>query len=138
MPAACRGAPALDDMDLERHFARAFANERRTAMRPMAVAITLSTAVLLAGAAEAAGPPPRPTLTCPVDAVVSGSTCMDKYEASVWRVPNSTTTNRGLVVKIQQGSATVGNLTAGGATELGIAPVADYEPCANNGENCVD
>ena len=29
---------------------------------------------------------------CGDDAVVAGTVCMDKYEASVWRVPNPTTT----------------------------------------------
>ena len=47
--------------------------------------------VLLAGAAGAAGPPSGPLTKCPVDAVVSGAGCMDKYEASVWRVPDPTT-----------------------------------------------
>ena len=108
-------------------------------MRTRLKAVTIAAALMaLPNAAAAAAPPSGPLKSCPADAVVSGTVCMDKYEASVWRVPNSTTTNKGLVVKIQQGSATVGNLTAGGATELGIAPVADYEPCANNGENCVD
>ncbi len=68
----------------------------------MAAAVTL----LLAGAASAADPPGGPLTTCPVDAVVSGAGCMDKYEASVWRVPNPTTTNTALVAKIQQGTAT--------------------------------
>ena len=48
-------------------------------------------AVLLAGAAGAAGPPGGALTKCPADAVVSGTVCMDKYEASVWRVPNPTT-----------------------------------------------
>ena len=50
--------------------------------------------LLLAGAAVAGGPPSGPLTRCPPDAVVSGPGCMDKYEASVWRVPNATTTNR--------------------------------------------
>jgi len=41
---------------------------------------------------------------------------MYKYEASVWRVPNPTTINTGLVKKIQQGRATQADLTAAGAT----------------------
>jgi hypothetical protein len=62
---------------------------------------------------------------------------MDKYEASVWRVPNATTTNLGLVKKIQKGRATASDLAAGGATPLGTAS-DDYAPCDDNGQNCAD
>jgi hypothetical protein len=57
-------------------------------------------AVLVLGAHTAAvgDPPDAPLKKCPVDAVVSGTACMDTYEASVWRVPNATPTNKGLVV----------------------------------------
>ena len=64
---------------------------------------TAAAVVLLAGAAGAAGPPGGPLTKCPVDAVVAGAGCLDKYEASVWRVPNPTTTNAALVRKIQLG-----------------------------------
>jgi len=92
--------------------------------------------LLLAGTARAQGA--KPLTRCAPDAVVSGTVCMDKYEASVWRVPNATTTNRGLVLKIQQGKATVALLTAGGATQLGLVYPPDYAPCALNGQNCTD
>jgi hypothetical protein len=83
--------------------------------------ITVSAALaLLASAAGAGGPPSGPLKKCPVDAVVSGSTCMDKFEASVWRVPNATTTNVSLVKKLQQGKATAALLAAAGATQLGV------------------
>jgi hypothetical protein len=59
---------------------------------------------------------------------------MDKHEASVWRVPNATTANAGLVKKIQQGKATSALLAAGGATQLGIAS-DNYAPCADSGQN---
>jgi len=98
--------------------------------------ITLAVA-LLAGAAGAAGPPSGPLTKCPVDAVVSGAGCMDKYEASVWRVPNPTTTNAALVRRIQLGKATQADLTAGGATQLGTAS-DDYAPCTHNGQNCAN
>jgi hypothetical protein len=45
----------------------------------------------------------KPLKKCPADSVVSGTVCMDKYEATVWRVPNATTTNRGLVAKTRSG-----------------------------------
>jgi formylglycine-generating enzyme required for sulfatase activity len=72
-----------------------------------------------------------------VDAVISGTVCMDKYEASVWRVPDPLGAHKGLVTKIQKGTATAAGLTAGGATQLGVAS-DDYAPCANSGQNCTN
>jgi formylglycine-generating enzyme required for sulfatase activity len=63
---------------------------------------------------------------CKPDAVKAGSVCMDKYEASVWQVPNPTTTNKKLVKKIQSGTATLANLQAGGATQ--ISPSSSCTP----------
>lgn len=74
---------------------------------------------------------------CPPDAVRSGATCIDKFEASVWRVPNPTTTNAALVAKIEQGTATAADLEAGDATALGTAS-DNYAPCADSGQNCAD
>ena len=87
-------------------------------MRHMSNGVVSAAALvlLLAGVAGAADPPGALVMTCPGDAVLSGTGCMDKYEASVWRVPHPTTTNKALVTKIQQGSATAALLTAGGAT----------------------
>jgi len=93
--------------------------------------------LLIAGMAHAGGPPGGPVKTCAVDAVVSGAGCMDKYEASVWRVPRPNTANRALVTKIRQGTATVASLKAGGATPLG-ALMDDYAPCADSGQNCTN
>jgi hypothetical protein len=98
---------------------------------------TATTSSLAAGlimgamaAAHAAG-------TCGPDAVVAGPVCLDRYEASVWRVPNPTTTDASLVTKIQLGLATLVDLTTGGATPLGTAG-DDYAPCANDGQNCAN
>jgi formylglycine-generating enzyme required for sulfatase activity len=77
------------------------------------------------------------TSTCGPDAVVAGTVCLDRYEASVWRVPDPTTTNATLVRKIQLGTATHTDLTAAGATQLGRL-VDDYAPCTANGQNCAD
>ena len=74
---------------------------------------------------------------CPIDSVRSGTGCMDKYEASVWRVPGPTTTNAGLVRKIQMGTATTSDLTAGAATQLGVGS-DNYAPCNDNGSACTD
>ena len=101
----------------------------------MASGLTVSAAlVLLASTAGAQGA--KRLNKCPLDAVVSGTVCMDTYEASVWRVPNATTTNAGLVKKIQQGKATAADLTAGGATQLVVAN--DYAPCGLSGQNCTN
>jgi formylglycine-generating enzyme required for sulfatase activity len=79
---------------------------------------------------------PAPGTGCGPDAVVAGTVCLDKYEASVWRVPDPTATNAALVRKIQLGKATRADLTAGGATPLGTT--VDYVPCEDNGQNCAN
>jgi hypothetical protein len=55
------------------------------------------------------------TLKCPPDSVKVGNVCIDTYEASVWQIDP---TNRSLVNKVQQGKATLADLTKGGATQL--------------------
>src|SRR5262245_59538894 len=69
--------------------------------------------------------------TCGPDAVLVGAVCLDRYEATVWKVPNPTTTNAGLVKKITLGTATRADLTAGGA----IRVIARNE-CSRSGQNC--
>jgi len=94
---------------------------------------------LLPSAAVAQGA--RPLTKCAPDAVVSGTVCMDRYEASVWRVPDPLGANRGLVKKIRQGKAKAADLAKGGATQLGLfgpAGTDDYAPCADSGQNCLD
>ena len=106
-------------------------------MRQLSRAMMMVATVLLASTAGAQGA--KPLTKCAPDAVVSGTVCMDKFEASVWRVLNPATTNKGLVKKIQQGKATVADLAKGGATQLGTtAVVAPYAPCADSGQNCTD
>jgi Sulfatase-modifying factor enzyme 1 len=104
----------------------------RDAMRKMAVA-----AAVVLGGSTAAAQGAKPLTKCAPDAVVSGTVCMDKYEASVWRVPGPTSTNKRLVKKIQQGKAKITDLTKGGATQLGVGS-DDYSPCENGGQNCTD
>ena len=72
------------------------------------------TAVCLAAAVSAGAG----TLRCPPDSVKVGNLCIDTYEASVWQIPPS---NTALVKLVQAGKATLANLTAGGATQLGAA-----------------
>jgi formylglycine-generating enzyme required for sulfatase activity len=61
--------------------------------------------------------------TCPPDAVRVGPTCVDTYEASVWDVPPA---NTGLINKIKKGTATLADLTAGGATQ--VSPSSSCSP----------
>jgi hypothetical protein len=90
-------------------------------------------AVLLVGeAAWAQGA--KALKKCPPDAVVSGTVCMDKYEASVWRVPPG----HKVIKKILAGKAKLADLTAAGATQLGTAS-DNYGPCTDNGQtSCGD
>src|SRR5437867_2120736 len=55
------------------------------------------------------------TLKCPPDSVEVGTVCIDRYEASVWQIALS---NTALVQKVQAGTATLADLTGGGATQL--------------------
>src|SRR5947207_766714 len=55
------------------------------------------------------------TLKCPPDSVKGGNACIDLYEASVWQIALS---NTALVQKVQAGTATLADLTGGGATQL--------------------
>jgi formylglycine-generating enzyme required for sulfatase activity len=76
---------------------------------------------VIAAVALAALAAPGPSWAkCPPDAVQVGPVCVDKYEASVWSIPNPTTTNKRLLAKLQSGKATLADLTAGGATQLGV------------------
>lgn len=105
---------------------------RRTAPSAAMLVVTL---VLAASPADAQGA--KPLTKCAPDAVVSGTVCMDKYEASVWRVPNPLGANKGLVKRIQQGKATFADLTGGGATQLGVGS-DNYAPCVDSGQTCLD
>lgn len=85
-----------------------------------------------------AGFPDGPPTKCAPDAVLSGSRCIDMFEASVWRVPAPTGVNKGLVKKIRQGKATREKLLAAGATLLGASNAIPYTPCEKYGANCTD
>jgi hypothetical protein len=64
-----------------------------------------------------AGPPgPAFPITCPPDSVLTGTTCIDKYEASVWAIPAEQT---GLIKMVQDGKATLADLMTDGATQQG-------------------
>ena len=90
---------------------------------------------LAAGSAGAQGW--RALKRCPADSVVSGTVCMDAFEASVWRVPADLPAHHSLVKLIQQGTATAAVLSAGGATQQGITD-DNYSPCHDRGQDCND
>jgi len=92
--------------------------------------------VMLLSSAAAADFPRFPVRRCSDDAVVAGTVCLDKYEATVWRVSDPTTTNVSLVRRIRLGTARRDDLEAGGAIQLGTD--VSYEPCARDGQNCTD
>ena len=50
-------------------------------------------------------------LTCPPDAVRSGTVCIDTYEASVWKILPD---DPALITKVRSGTATLTDLQAGG------------------------
>lgn len=57
---------------------------------------------------------------CAPDAVPVGPACVDKYESSVWAIPAA---NARLIRRVQRGKATLADLTAGGATQVGAIPM---------------
>lgn len=104
-------------------------------MTSSSVGFALAGLLLVATTAAAQGA--KPLRKCPADAVVSGTVCMDTYEASAWRVPDPLGANKNLVKKIQQGKATAEQLAEGGATLLGTAG-DDYGTCGDLGAGCTD
>ncbi|MCI0655864.1 MAG: formylglycine-generating enzyme family protein [Acidobacteria bacterium] len=109
-----------------------------TTMKRSMLIVSLAVGMLMSVArADVLKAPRTPVKKCGADTVLAGTVCLDTYEASVWRVPNPTTTNALLVKKIQNGNATQADLTAGGATQLGTAG-DDYAPCTINGQNCTN
>jgi hypothetical protein len=109
---------------------------RRRLLEKIVRATTLAATLALA-TSPAAAQGAKPLTKCAPDAVVSGTVCMDKFEASVWRVPIPLGANKGLVKKIRQGKASIADLAKGGATQLGVAS-DDYVPCADSGQNCAN
>lgn len=83
----------------------------------LAIALTLLTLVL-------PFPAPAWATGCSPDAVQVGPTCVDKYEASVWSIPATQTR---LIHKVKRGTATLADLTAGGATQVSLS--APSGPC---------
>jgi formylglycine-generating enzyme required for sulfatase activity len=78
-----------------------------------ALAVLPLTCIIAVPPTVAAGP-----RKCAPDAVLAGTLCVDRYEASVWQIP---ATNRGLVKTVQLGKATLAELEAGGAVQVSRA-----------------
>src|SRR5262245_1372754 len=57
-------------------------------------------------------------LRCPAASVKVGPVCVDKYEASVWRLPDDPLR----VGRVQRGHVKLDELTAAGATQVGEIP----------------
>src|SRR5262245_52067008 len=70
--------------------------------------------------------------SCPADAVLVGTTCVDKYEASVWQIPSGSTA---LIDKVKNGTVTLAELQAGGFQK---GATADDYSCNDNGNDCTD
>lgn len=94
-------------------------------------------AALLWTATAHAGPPKDPPTRCAPDAALVGSTCVDTYEASVWRIPDPTGANKKLVKNVKKGRADILDLLDGGATQLGVGS-DNYTTCLDRGEGCKD
>jgi len=98
------------------------------------IVVGTAAGLLLAATAQAQGA--KVLKKCPADAVVSGTVCMDKYEASVWRINDPLGAGAGLVKKVKAGKATTALLSLG-ATQLGTGS-DNYTPCTDNGQNCTN
>jgi len=65
--------------------------------------------------------------------VRSGTTCIDKYEASVWE-----TTDPTVIGKIKEGTVTLADLKAAGAIQRGVTPFDYGAGCPETAEGCVN
>jgi len=79
---------------------------------------------------------------CPADSVKVGPVCVDKFEASVWEIPN-VPANKGLINKVKKGTATLANLTsasaiANGVVQRGVASDDYGAGCPDTGNGCRD
>ena len=62
-------------------------------------------------------------IACAPDAVPLGNACVDKYEGSIWSIPEGSA----LIAEVQAGTATRDDLIAGGATQVQPATTAGCE-----------
>jgi hypothetical protein len=79
---------------------------------------------------------------CGPDSVAVGPACLDKYEASVWEIPN-VPANKSLIRRVKAGKATLADLTspaavAGGVVQRGVASDDYGAGCPDEGNGCKD
>jgi hypothetical protein len=95
----------------------------RSACRKKETSIDLAQFGAVGPKGDKGDPGVGPFTTCPPDSVLVGTTCVDRYEASVWSIPAA---NTALVDRVKAGTATVADLTAAGAIE--VSPGEDCAP----------
>jgi formylglycine-generating enzyme required for sulfatase activity len=88
-------------------------------MTPHCVTLLLATLSIVAALCRPAAPagaaePPK----CSNDQVPVGTTCVDRYEASVWHIPAA---NGLLITMVQEGTASLNALLSGGAVQVSPA-----------------
>lgn len=77
-------------------------------------------------ATEVAGGDGLHVRSCPPDSVPSGALCVDRYEESVWEIPDSRVD---IISRVIAGTVTLSDLTGGGARQVGFAgPPFDHAP----------
>jgi Sulfatase-modifying factor enzyme 1 len=76
---------------------------------------------------------------CPRDSVQVGPTCLDKYEASLWKIAPPSQGESATIRKIRAGTVTIDDLMAAGAVQLGRT-TGDLAAsgCPDTGNGCVD
>jgi hypothetical protein len=95
---------------------------KRTVLLPIGTLVVTAAIATVARTQVGTAPATAWSLTsvgrrCPADAVRVGPTCVDRWEASIWRVPTPL-----LVRKVQAGRVTLDDLLSGGASRLGEVP----------------
>ncbi len=75
----------------------------------------------------------RAARKCPGDSVRVGSVCVDRYEASVWRI-----TDKRTIKKVVSGKVTARKQIAGSAAYFNSFHFGDEVGCPDNGGGCLD
>jgi len=97
------------------------------------VPLGVSCQVQASGVQGPAGPPGAP-VTCGPNQAESGPTCVDRYEASIWKIDPQHAT---VIAKVRDGTVTLQDLQAV-ASQRG-AGIDDYgSECPDSGNGCVD
>lgn len=102
--------------------------------RTLALASALPLLSLIATTAWADGQNPH-AANCSPDSVRSGTICVDRYEASVWRIPAS---SRKLIDKVREGNVSTHDLEQGGATQFGVNSPDLAPGCDVSANGCKD